>query len=86
MRRSELITAIVTTLRRVVIIGGGYAGVRLARELDADADVTLIDLKEAFFHRVASLRASADEEWTYAPSRTTHFSPAAVSCATRPSA
>ncbi|MGW2709336.1 NAD(P)/FAD-dependent oxidoreductase [Streptomyces sp. NPDC001356] len=59
--------SIVTTRRRVVIIGGGYAGVRLARELDADADVTLIDLKEAFFHRVASLRAGADAEWTYAP-------------------
>ncbi|MGW6961103.1 NAD(P)/FAD-dependent oxidoreductase [Streptomyces chartreusis] len=46
---------------------GGYAGVRLARELDADADVTLIDFKEAIFHRVASLRASADTDWTYAP-------------------
>jgi NADH dehydrogenase FAD-containing subunit len=56
-----------TTARRVVIIGGGYAGVRLARDLDRHADVTLIDLKEAFFHRVASLRASADGEWTYAP-------------------
>ncbi|MGV9349623.1 NAD(P)/FAD-dependent oxidoreductase [Streptomyces spiralis] len=40
---------------------------RLARALDADADVTLIDLKEVFFHRVASLRASVDEQWTYAP-------------------
>ncbi|AWE48427.1 NAD(P)/FAD-dependent oxidoreductase [Streptomyces nigra] len=56
-----------TNTRHVVIVGGGYAGVRLARELDKDADVTLIDLKEAFFHRVASLRASADADWTYAP-------------------
>jgi NADH dehydrogenase FAD-containing subunit len=53
--------------RHVVIIGGGYAGVRLARDLDADADVTLIDLKEVFFHRIASLRASANAEWTHAP-------------------
>ncbi|MGV9239826.1 FAD-dependent oxidoreductase, partial [Streptomyces nigra] len=53
--------------RHVVIVGGGYAGARLARELDADSDVTLIDLKEAFFHRVASLRASADADWTHAP-------------------
>jgi NADH dehydrogenase FAD-containing subunit len=53
--------------RHVVIVGGGYAGVRLARELDADADVTLIDLKEAFFHRIASLRASANADWTHAP-------------------
>ncbi|MFE1996262.1 NAD(P)/FAD-dependent oxidoreductase [Streptomyces parvulus] len=56
-----------TNPRRVVIIGGGYAGVRLARELDADADVTLIDLKEAFFHRIASLRASTDPDWTRSP-------------------
>lgn len=56
-----------TNSRHVVIVGGGYAGVRLARELDADADVTLIDLKEAFFHRVASLRAGADADWTFAP-------------------
>jgi NADH dehydrogenase FAD-containing subunit len=51
----------------VVIIGGGYAGVRLARGLDQEVDVTLIDLKEVFFHRVASLRASADASWTYSP-------------------
>ncbi|MCF3963340.1 NAD(P)/FAD-dependent oxidoreductase [Streptomyces fuscigenes] len=56
-----------TASRRVVIIGGGYAGVRLARDLDRHADVTLIDLKETFFHRIASLRASADADWTYAP-------------------
>ncbi|WP_329458618.1 NAD(P)/FAD-dependent oxidoreductase [Streptomyces sp. NBC_01497] len=55
------------TARRVVIIGGGYAGVKLARDLDPHAEVTLIDLKEAFFHRIASLRASSDSAWTYAP-------------------
>jgi NADH dehydrogenase FAD-containing subunit len=59
--------ATTTNARRVVIIGGGYAGVRLARDLDRYADVTLIDLKEAFFHRIAALRASSDDEWTYAP-------------------
>jgi apoptosis-inducing factor 2 len=53
--------------RRVIIIGGGYAGARLARELDKDSDVVLVDLKETFFHRVASLRASAHESWTYSP-------------------
>lgn len=56
--------ATVTTQRHVVIIGGGYAEVRLPGELDADADVTLIDVREAFFHRVARLEAGADEEWT----------------------
>jgi apoptosis-inducing factor 2 len=53
--------------RRVVVIGGGYAGTRLARELDGVADVTLVDRKEAFFHRIASLRASVRKEWTQAP-------------------
>lgn len=56
-----------TSTHRVVVIGGGYAGVKLARGLDGIAQVTLIDLKEVFFHRIASLRASADEEWTRAP-------------------
>jgi apoptosis-inducing factor 2 len=53
--------------KRVVGIGGGYAGTRLARELDAVADVTLVDRKEAFFHRIASLRAAVRKEWTEKP-------------------
>lgn len=56
-----------TLKRRVVVIGGGYAGVKLARELDEFADVTLIDGKEVFFHRIASLRSSVDNAWTHAP-------------------
>jgi apoptosis-inducing factor 2 len=52
--------------RRVVVIGGGYAGTRLARDLDKVADVTLVDRKEAFFHRIASLRAGVRKEWTEA--------------------
>ncbi|GAQ52607.1 NAD(P)/FAD-dependent oxidoreductase [Streptomyces acidiscabies] len=51
----------------VVVIGGGYAGVRLAKRLDASARVTLIDRKEVFFHRIASLRAGVDPEWTSTP-------------------
>ena len=51
----------------VVVIGGGYAGVRLARKLDESARVTLVDRKEVFFHRIASLRASVNSEWTTAP-------------------
>ncbi|WP_033325671.1 NAD(P)/FAD-dependent oxidoreductase [Streptomyces yerevanensis] len=53
--------------RDVVVIGGGYAGVRLAKRLDGQARVTLVDRKEVFFHRVASLRAGVDPEWTGAP-------------------
>jgi apoptosis-inducing factor 2 len=53
--------------KRVVVIGGGYAGTRLARELDPVADVTLVDRKEAFFHRIASLRAAVRPDWTEKP-------------------
>ncbi|MEV5436856.1 FAD-dependent oxidoreductase [Streptomyces sp. NPDC052682] len=51
----------------VVVIGGGYAGVRLAKRLDATARVTLVDRKEVFFHRVASLRAGVHPEWSMTP-------------------
>ncbi|QNP74123.1 FAD-dependent oxidoreductase [Streptomyces roseirectus] len=51
----------------VVVIGGGYAGVRLAKRLDATSRVTLVDRKEVFFHRIASLRAGVHPEWTSTP-------------------
>ncbi|MEV2216087.1 FAD-dependent oxidoreductase [Streptomyces sp. NPDC050997] len=51
----------------VVVIGGGYAGVRLAKRLDGTARVTLVDRKEIFFHRIASLRAGVRPEWTMTP-------------------
>ena len=51
----------------VVVIGGGYAGVRLAKRLDGTARVTLVDRKEVFFHRIASLRAGVQPAWTVTP-------------------
>ncbi|SMF45825.1 NAD(P)/FAD-dependent oxidoreductase [Streptomyces sp. Amel2xC10] len=51
----------------VVVIGGGYAGVRLARRLDASARVTVVDRKDVFFHRVAALRAGVRPEWSATP-------------------
>ncbi|MGW0706399.1 NAD(P)/FAD-dependent oxidoreductase [Streptomyces sp. NPDC002643] len=51
----------------VIVIGGGYGGIRLARRLDGFARVTLVDRKEVFFHRIAALRAGVDEEWTTKP-------------------
>ncbi|TPQ18878.1 NAD(P)/FAD-dependent oxidoreductase [Streptomyces sporangiiformans] len=51
----------------VVVIGGGYAGVRLAKRLDGMARVTLVDRKEVFFHRIASLRAGVHADWTATP-------------------
>ncbi|MEU3340829.1 FAD-dependent oxidoreductase [Streptomyces sp. NPDC006668] len=51
----------------VVVIGGGYAGVRVAKRLDGTARVTLVDRKEVFFHRIASLRAGVRPEWSVTP-------------------
>ena len=48
---------------KVVIIGGGYAGTALAKELDPDFDVTLIEKRERFFHNSGSLRAAVDAGW-----------------------
>jgi apoptosis-inducing factor 2 len=47
----------------VVVLGGGYAGVQVARPLDDVADVVLVEPKDDFVHNVASLRALADPSW-----------------------
>ena len=44
-------------MKRVVIIGGGYAGTKLARALDDAAEVVLIEPRDAFVHNVAAIRA-----------------------------
>jgi NADH dehydrogenase FAD-containing subunit len=44
-------------VKRVVIIGGGYAGTRLARALDEGAEVVLVEPRDAFVHNVAAIRA-----------------------------
>ncbi|HEY6479015.1 MAG TPA: FAD-dependent oxidoreductase, partial [Streptosporangiaceae bacterium] len=47
----------------VVVIGGGYAGVNVAKSLDDVADVVLVEPKDAFVHNVAALRALVDPGW-----------------------
>ena len=47
-------------MKRVIIVGGGYAGTTLARALDDAFDVTLIEPREAFMHNVAAIRALVD--------------------------
>lgn len=47
-------------MKRVVIIGGGYAGTQLARALDPAVSVTLIEPREAFVHNVGAIRAVVD--------------------------
>ena len=41
----------------VVVVGGGYGGVNVAKALDADVDVVLVEPKDAFVHNVGALRA-----------------------------
>jgi len=48
---------------RVVVVGGGYAGITVARELDDVADVTLVEPKSEFVHATAALRAAVDPAW-----------------------
>src|SRR4051812_1731193 len=49
----------------VVVIGGGYGGSLAAKELDSEADVTLIDPREAFVNAAASLRALTRPDWAH---------------------
>src|SRR4051794_5578942 len=44
----------------VVVIGGGYGGVNLAKALDEVLDVVLVEPKDAFVHNIGSLRALVD--------------------------
>jgi len=48
---------------RVVVVGGGYGGIAVARALDEIADVVLVEPKDAFVHATASLRAVVDASW-----------------------
>jgi NADH dehydrogenase FAD-containing subunit len=47
----------------VLVLGGGYGGIRVAKGLDPVADVTLVDPSDAFHHNVASLRALVEPDW-----------------------
>ncbi|MEU7746765.1 FAD-dependent oxidoreductase [Nonomuraea sp. NPDC049158] len=47
----------------VVIIGGGYGGSALAKALDSEAEVVLIDPRDAFINSAGSLRALTQPDW-----------------------
>ncbi|MDH2430271.1 FAD-dependent oxidoreductase [Sphaerisporangium sp. TRM90804] len=47
----------------VVVLGGGYGGIRVAKALDDVADVTLVDPSDAFVHNVAAWRALVEPQW-----------------------
>jgi len=47
----------------VVIIGGGYAGNNVARTLDAEFNIVLIERKDYFLHNVGTPRGMVDHEF-----------------------
>ncbi|TDD96704.1 NAD(P)/FAD-dependent oxidoreductase [Actinomadura rubrisoli] len=49
--------------RLVAVIGGGYGGAAVAKALDQDADVVLIEPKDAFVHSAGALRALVQPDW-----------------------
>jgi NADH dehydrogenase FAD-containing subunit len=49
--------------RTVAVIGGGYGGSAVAKALDSEADVVLIDPRDAFVNSAGSLRALAQPDW-----------------------
>lgn len=46
--------------KKVIIVGGGHAGIDLAKRLDSQAEVTLVDGKDSFVHTPAAIRAVTD--------------------------
>ncbi|PJN24139.1 NAD(P)/FAD-dependent oxidoreductase [Kitasatospora sp. CB02891] len=49
--------------RTVVVIGGGYGGASVAKALEAEAEVVLVDPRDAFVNVAGSLRALARPDW-----------------------
>lgn len=49
-------------MKRVVIVGGGYAGIQLATKLDKHVDVTIVERRDAFVHNVGAIRAVVQPE------------------------
>ncbi|TXS02545.1 FAD-dependent oxidoreductase [Streptomyces sp. col6] len=52
-----------TVNRTVVVIGGGYGGSAVAKALDEETDVVLVDPRDAFVHAAGSLRALVRPDW-----------------------
>lgn len=47
----------------VAVIGGGYGGITVAKQLDDVAEVVLVEPKQSFEHSIAALRALVDPSW-----------------------
>ncbi len=48
--------------KRIIIVGGGYVGVQLAKALDGKAEVTLIEPRSHFVHAPAMIRSVVDPQ------------------------
>jgi apoptosis-inducing factor 2 len=48
----------------VIVVGGGYGGAPVAKELDEVADVVLVEPRDSFVHNIAALRGLVDPQWT----------------------
>ena len=46
--------------KRIAIVGGGYIGFRLAKALENEAEITLIEQRSHFVHTAAMIRAIVD--------------------------
>ncbi len=57
-----LLLLIMSTKKRVVIIGCGYAGRSTAMQLDEDFDVTVVDPRDKLVHKIL-LRSAVRPEW-----------------------
>ena len=53
-------------MARVVVVGGGYGGITVAKGLDSIADVVLVESKDQFVHNAAALRGTVDDVWQQA--------------------
>ncbi|WP_433337737.1 NAD(P)/FAD-dependent oxidoreductase [Spirillospora sp. CA-294931] len=49
--------------KRIVVVGGGYGGSAVAKALDSEGDVVLVDPRDAFVNAAGSLRALTRPEW-----------------------
>jgi apoptosis-inducing factor 2 len=47
-------------VKRVIVVGGGYAGTALARALDKAAEVRLVHPRDRFVPNVAAIRGLVD--------------------------
>ena len=47
-------------VKRVIVVGGGYAGAAVSRALDKAAEVQLVEARDRFVHNVAAIRGVVD--------------------------